>query len=462
MRWLILFIFAGILAGCGPNLKQQSSVLAGSENATGPRAWPDVSETTPIQKSGSNDVALIVAIEDYAFLPGVPGAVKNAEDWRRFFQGSLGIKAVYTLYDQKASQEEILRFADKVAAEVGTDGRIWFVFVGHGAPSLQGEGMLVGMDAQQTVDSLYSRSARQADVVERLKKGRAGDIVLVVDACFSGQDSGGKLLAKGSQPVIPVGIQAVTVGVTVLSAARTNEFAGALPDTERPAFSYLLLGAMRGWADDGDQVIQVAEAMDWTRKQFKHITGRTQTPEFVGNGALALTRNAQESDPGIADMMRGIVPNASKNVERYDTGKGVSLIPPAGWVLEMSIPADYYDESLTNVLTYIDSRSESGYLLYHLRNGASEFAAQVKNTNEGIESGSQGRMIQQHTVEVDGRSGLYQRWHVKLEDGTPRILIAFYVKHSGHLWVSYSSSNLDQESWLLEVNQRIWKTFKFY
>ncbi len=462
MRWLILVIFAGIFVGCGPGLKHQSSGHAESERATSLRAWPDVSATTPIKKDGGKDVALIVAIEDYAFLPDVPGAVKNAEDWRRFLEGNLGIKSVYTLYDRKASQEEILRFADKAAAEVGQGGRIWFVFVGHGAPSVQGEGMLVGMDAQQTVDSLQSRSARQADVVANLKKGLASNIVLVVDACFSGQDSSGALLARGSQPVIPVNNPMVPAGVTVLSAARSNEFAGALPDSERPAFSYLLLGAMRGWADDGDQVVHADEAIEWTRAQLKHVTGRTQTPEFAGNGSLTLTTNVQERDPGISDMMRGVVHNDSKAAERYDTGKGVSFVPPQGWTLHSSIPPDFYEESLTEVVSYYDTQSDSNYRLQHMRNGAQAFAGNVDVMNKAFTNNNGGTMLQQQAIEVDGHNGLYQRWRVTTEDGTQKTLVAFYITHGGHLWFSFSAAPIEQEALLFEVNQRTWNTFKFY
>jgi len=35
----------------------------------------------------------------------------------------------------------------------------------------------------------------------------------------------------------------------VLSASKKDEYAGSLPRLSRPAFSSLLLGAMRGWGD---------------------------------------------------------------------------------------------------------------------------------------------------------------------------------------------------------------------
>ena len=37
--------------------------------------------------------------------------------------------------------------------------------------------------------------------------------------------------------------------VTVLTAATADQVAGPLPGAARPAFSYLVLGGLRGWAD---------------------------------------------------------------------------------------------------------------------------------------------------------------------------------------------------------------------
>src|SRR5690606_7842205 len=115
------------------------------------------------------------------------------------------------------------------------------------------------------------------------------------------------------------------------------------PNAERPAFSYLLLGAMRGWADDGDGALSANEAIDWTRDQLRHVSGRTQTPTLAGKPELVLTRGAREADPGISELMRGNPLATEETDARYDSGKGVSLVPPAGWYLHSSVPADYWE-----------------------------------------------------------------------------------------------------------------------
>ena len=174
-----------------------------------------------------------------------------------------------------------------------------------------------------------------------LEKGRQSQTVVVLDTCFSGRDSGGELLAEGTQPVIPVGVTAdVAAGTVVLSAAGTDEVAGQLPGAERPAFSYLLLGALRGWADDGDGSVTADEAITWTRQQLRHAKGRQQTPGVDGDKAIALAPGATEPDPGVAALMKGGGTNAAAAASApsdvaggtvIDTNEGLVFTKPADW-----------------------------------------------------------------------------------------------------------------------------------
>jgi hypothetical protein len=161
-------------------------------------------------------------------------------------------------------------------------------------------------------------------------------------------------------------------------------------------------------------------------------------------------------------MMRGIVHNAATTSERFDTGKGVSFVAPPGWTLYSSIPADFYEESLTSVVQYNDTNGDANYMLQHMRNRAQAFSGNVKVMNNAFEQNNSGRMLQQQAVEIGGHSGLYQRWRLTAEDGTTRALVAFYITHGDHLWFSFSSTSADNEDWLFDVNKQTWQSFKFY
>jgi hypothetical protein len=125
--------------------------------------WPDLSNP-PKTKERSDDVALVVSIENYIFASDIQGAQKNGRDWYNYFTYSKGIPAenVILLEDKQATKENIEMEAAKIANRVGENGMVWFVYIGHGAPSIDGDdGLLLGSDVQQTSNSIQARGVSQ-------------------------------------------------------------------------------------------------------------------------------------------------------------------------------------------------------------------------------------------------------------------------------------------------------------
>jgi uncharacterized caspase-like protein len=149
---------------------------------------------------------------------------------------------------------------------VGPKGTLWFIFIGHGAPNKTGtDGLLLGVDTDGDGDSLSARGVAQERVLSLVGQGKQAHSVVVFDACFSGKTVDGTApLVKGLMATLPNRSTSASATATVLAAS--DSFAGPLPNADRPAFSYLLLGALRGWADDnGDKAIDVDEAHEFTR-----------------------------------------------------------------------------------------------------------------------------------------------------------------------------------------------------
>jgi len=274
--------------------------------AASPSDLPDLSvPPAGLARDGAQDVALIVAVEDYAFLPDVPGARANALAW----EGYLSARGVFTklLVDREVTRGEVLKQAAAVGAERGSGGKAWLVFIGHGAPGRDDHGSLVAMDAQQTTDSLLTYSVGQRELIDALGGGAGAPVVAVIDACFSGSSASGTL-APGSMPVRPVEVE-VSASNTVLMAGKSTEYAGDLPGTGRPAFSWLVLGGLRGWADgDGDGLVTGTEVETWSRRQLLQVvTGRQQTPQLEGKAEVVLARG-READPGVVALVRKAAP----------------------------------------------------------------------------------------------------------------------------------------------------------
>jgi FKBP-type peptidyl-prolyl cis-trans isomerase FkpA len=284
-------------------------VLAAS-GASAADLWPSLSSAKAVG-GGENDAAVIVGVEKYPFVEHVPGARLNAEDWHAYLTDALKVPSdrVTLLRDEEATLEEMRQFVSEQASAVKPGGTLWFVFVGHGSPSKDGkDGMLVGVDAQQRAESLFSRSLSRSELLGRLAKGKQAKTVVLIDACFSGRTAAGQPLVKGLQPLTSVPtVAAAADGRTILlTAARSDQFAGTLPKSSamRPAFSYLALGGLRGWAADESGKVTAGGLLEFTRKALRLAKDRTQTPELASGAAGAVLGSGKEAAPDLARIDR--------------------------------------------------------------------------------------------------------------------------------------------------------------
>jgi hypothetical protein len=145
-------------------------------------AWPPLANRIDTDRSPT-DTAVVVGIGQPFALPPIAGAVDNATDWYLYFTQSLGLapERVTLLRDGGATKEDIDAALQLAVAKVGSTGTVWFVFIGHGAPSAAGgEGMLLGVDTQPTERSVEARGLSRTVIVERLSQ--APRAIMVLDA----------------------------------------------------------------------------------------------------------------------------------------------------------------------------------------------------------------------------------------------------------------------------------------
>lgn len=273
----------------------------------GDGAWPEL--PAPVSGSGgdgSRDAAVVIAIEDYFAAPDLPEARSNGLAWVEWLRTARKVPLVKPIFDENATREQILADVAAVARQVRSGGRLWVIFIGHGAPSKDGkDGLLEGVDAQQNAMSLEARGVRRSELLAIIEGGipDRASAVLLIDACFSGRTAAGDL-APGLAPMraaeLPPGER-----VTVLTAAANNQYAGPLSDQSRPAFSYLVLGALRGWGDDGDGAVRASEAVAYAdRALLTTVSGRQQSPSWSGPD-LTLSSATRREDPDLTSLALG-------------------------------------------------------------------------------------------------------------------------------------------------------------
>lgn len=298
---------------------QLAGLASGRERARRVRLpWPDLSRAAPRVGGGEHDAAVIVGIENYAHVAAIAGAEENATAWYEYLVRTRGVpvERVSLLLDSDATVEDIHWAVDEAGRLVTAEGTLWFVFIGHGAPSKsQNDGLLIGYDAQQKARSIEVRAVRRGELLKRLEASRAESIRVLLDACFSGRSGDGEQIVAGLQPlVVAVDSETRDPRTMLFTAARNDEFAGPLPGARRPAFSYLALGALRGWADedrDGSVTAQELHAYVGTALRLL-VRDRRQRNTFSGRGDSRLSRRAREEGPELSrfrvDLARGTSP----------------------------------------------------------------------------------------------------------------------------------------------------------
>lgn len=270
-------------------------------SAAGAVSFPELSPIVEHAGGHENDVAVVVGIGDYPNLPPIAGATQNATDWNAYLRDALGARLVLRVAETDATREEILEAARTAAHEATANGTLWFIFIGHGAPTATGDdGLLIGQDARPTNKSIQARGVSQKELLDVLATGKQANTVAIFDACFSGAGAAGETpLVPGTQATVPVRRAGPKSSTTVLSAS--DSFAGPLPGHQRPAFSYLLLGALSGWAQTGSGEISLASAFDYTRRELiGSFQSLSRAPSSSGDLASTRVRSLGRKSPELA------------------------------------------------------------------------------------------------------------------------------------------------------------------
>lgn len=326
--------FAVLLAACSLSTAAHAAV------------WPDVSSDVPANGLGANDAAILIGIGNYFALPDIDNADRNATDWNTYLQKTRGVpgRNVRMMLNEEATKENIIAAVTEATQQVKPGGTLWFVYIGHGAPAPSHEdGLILGSDTQVSENSLVARGVAQKDILAIIDAGPQKDAVVIFDACFSGSTGDGKPLVPGSQATIPVKRIEPSVGRTAILSA-SDVVAGPLPRHDRPAFSYLLLGSMRGWADaNKDKTVMLNEAFGYTKEVLlTMVNGRTQVPSLRGNTQSTLATNAAETGPDLVAIQNvlGPAPDMFKSKGMTAPTIDTSMFSGAGFSGNISIAVE--------------------------------------------------------------------------------------------------------------------------
>jgi caspase domain-containing protein len=239
------------------------------------------------QRIFPKDWGLIIGIEDYSHLPRVDYARKDALVIREYFNKILGVpeENIISLIDSDATKARINGYLKKyIPNNVSKDTTLYVYFAGHGVPDMQkGEPYLVPYDG----DTLFIEETgyKLKDFYKAIYDLEVNQAYVFLDSCFSGVASrAAEMLTKGARPALlnveDVGL--ATQEVISISAATSSQTSNPLPKEEHGLFTYYLLRALKGKADENeDRFVTIKEIYQYVNKQVTRAArrmGREQTP----------------------------------------------------------------------------------------------------------------------------------------------------------------------------------------
>ncbi len=281
-----------LMARAGMPLPPAYTAQAASERTPPPAAAPAAVRTyrsdadRPVYRAAEDPdrFALVVGIEKYAALPAADFAERDAVAVRDHLL-ALGFPQRNTilLTGQSATRTGIEKYVESwLPRNVKETSRVFIFFSGHGAPApATGQAYLVPWDGDPKF--LENTGYPLAKLYEKLNALKAKEVVVALDACFSGA-GGRSVLAKGMRPLVTkVNIDGESAGkIVVLTAAGADEITGTEEAAGHGLFTYYFLKGLNEKQGKGPMKAiydyLLPKVQDAARRE-----NRDQVPQIFGN-----------------------------------------------------------------------------------------------------------------------------------------------------------------------------------
>jgi hypothetical protein len=247
-------------------------------------------------------IALIIGNRNYEHpdVPAVTYAHNDAEIMKKYLIKTLGYREDNILFETdatKAKLEELLGTTDNHRGDLYTyvkpnKSDVFIYYSGHGAPDPNTkQGYFVPVNCPPAKAALVGYSLNT--FYKNLSKLDAKSITVVIDSCFSGGTSTGKMLISSASPVwIKVENPAIAKRDTViLTSSQGDQISSWYDENKHGLFTYFFLKALNGSADrNGDKKITFQEIYEFIADKAEGVpywakrlhSGRIQTPTLQG------------------------------------------------------------------------------------------------------------------------------------------------------------------------------------
>lgn len=273
----------------------QSSSVSGrkslSDTSIKPRTYQtvqpvsDVDENIPqIIGKGINNNLFVVAIGNETYSDKSISSVKYASNdvsiFADYCQQALGVPKQNIHKLENATHNQIkyeLNWLNQVASAYGGDAKFIFYYAGHGIPDEVSKVSYL-LPADCYINDL-STAYPLVELYDKLGKLETSNVIVFLDACFSGMSRSGTFLSSSRGVVIkPKTYIPQNESLFVLSATQDEETAYPYEEQQHGLFTYFLLKKLQ----TSPHSLTLTELSDYVVENVKRasvvINGKPQTP----------------------------------------------------------------------------------------------------------------------------------------------------------------------------------------
>ena len=241
--------------------------------------------------SSTNTFAFVIANENYKRVAQVPYAKNDGDIFAEYCKKTLGIpeKNVKVWIDASlGDMQYAISKIQQTADAYDGDASIIFYYAGHGIPSDdQQNSFLLPIDGYNADES----SIPLHELYRTLGKLNTKSTLVILDACFSGAQRNGEMLASTRGVAIKPKQDNLEGNLIVLSAAQGDETALPYNEMKHGLFSYFLLKKLR----ESEGNCTIGELSDYITTNVKRtsisIGDKLQTPKVSAPATMSNWRD---------------------------------------------------------------------------------------------------------------------------------------------------------------------------
>lgn len=240
----------------------------------------DVDVDIPLgEKVNENTFALIIANENYQDVTSVLNAINDGEIFSKYCNKALGVPQTNIHLVKDATLNNIKReinWMKNVAEAYKGDASFIVYYAGHGIPDEKTQNAYILPIDGFTAD--LSTCYALVDLYDLVGGIPSKQVVVFIDACFSGSQRGNGMLVSARGIAIKAKKGAPSGNTVVISSAQGDETAYPFEEQHHGLFTYFLLKKLKESKGDIDLGTLVDYVTDNVTKKSLIVNGKSQTP----------------------------------------------------------------------------------------------------------------------------------------------------------------------------------------